>query len=1035
MPILSIFRTEAKSLYQIQLDQANPSRLISFSHADPLHQAIQAWRYLFSFTIYSATGTPSKYIIEDALLNAGLELFHHFIAPDWAYLQASQLPGKPIQLTIAADDLDILNLPWELLYPTDLSYMGLSTQFAIRRFSNHKGKPLPRCLVPSPAPLRVLFIIATPSDQPVAELEAWQLGLLETVAPFATAEMAWFLVDGGEWEHLEVGVKKFQPHIVLMAGSVLIRQSQGFFCFEEGRGQADPRSGAEIGRELFANSGVQMVLVAARSSGQPPPTAALSSLCQQLVHHDVPVALTLPFDPEGLAKNGFLRHFLQQTLAGQTIDAALSMARSFSAHVSVSIEPVWSLPALFTATTQERLFNSTPNAPSIPPIFPTQTLFPLSGLQEGYVADFRGRRGMVHTYLEDFVQGKYPGLFLTGESGIGKTALASLFAHHLTTRGFTPLALTLSSLFPLRCHSILSAFTVVLEKVGLYKESQLLSHPDISLTDRLGFLLRILNDRHPFILILDGLESQLSSETRAFNDLEFGTFFYFLCHKLYGQSRLIVTSCILPEGMQSSSDTLNILPLSPMPNSYFATSLQHTFFGEQREELIPLVAAYQRVFGSIPRHWRYFLQVARFIPVVLLEQKLKEAAEQLEAEQEGQKRVQQREKWALELFYTPLFQNLSADSQLALGQLARMDIPLTFKEIQQMTGIELHHFNEWQKFEWIHTAGKIGHQELWLVPAYLCAWLCQTVVLTTDQTKALHKQAGDLCLALAYSTHQTWRGMTPFNLFAASLRHFQIAAYPDMQVKLLFDLAELEQTFGAVASALGRYHHALLLLQAQEDQTKIAAVLAKIGFIHLNRGESGTALEHFGRAVEIYRQSSNSEGLCDLLPWIADIQFRQGQIDPARASFQEVLPLLRRAKRSQMEARVLHQLAIVDLNEGDLPVALNGFRRSLALKRRLEDRQGEAATFYQLGRLAKEMDLQEDALRLLGLCYVIDNAIGNPDAESELTLYRQIAETMGVSMEESESILAELWRGYQEDRGQGLLDKLNRGRLFFDFII
>ena len=86
------------------------------------------------------------------------------------------------------------------------------------------------------------------------------------------------------------------------------------------------------------------------------------------------------------------------------------------------------------------------------------------------------------------------------------------------------------------------------------------------------------------------------------------------------------------------------------------------------------------------------------------------------------------------------------------------------------------------------------------------------------------------------------------------------------------------------------------------------------------------------------------------------------------------------------------------------------------------DRAGEAATWYQLGVLAIRRDKAVAGLRLIALCYLIDQAIGHADTESDFRSLVEWAAPLHYTQDQLTLLLREVEAAYQADRGQGLLE-------------
>jgi len=64
----------------------------------------------------------------------GAELFALWLAGSWEKIGANVKSGSRRLLVLASDLPDVLNLPWELLRPPRDDFLGVDSNFSIRRF-------------------------------------------------------------------------------------------------------------------------------------------------------------------------------------------------------------------------------------------------------------------------------------------------------------------------------------------------------------------------------------------------------------------------------------------------------------------------------------------------------------------------------------------------------------------------------------------------------------------------------------------------------------------------------------------------------------------------------------------------------------------------------------------------------------------------------------------------------------------------------------------------------------------------------------
>lgn len=137
--------------------------------------------------------------------------------------------------------------------------------------------------------------------------------------------------------------------------------------------------------------------------------------------------------------------------------------------------------------------------------------------------------------------------------------------------------------------------------------------------------------------------------------------------------------------------------------------------------------------------------------------------------------------------------------------------------------------------------------------------------------------------------------------------------------------------------------------------------------------------------------------------------------------------LLEAIPEGEREAVTLHNLASIDLELGEYESARRGFESALAIRRDLGERAGVAETFHQLGGLAYLMGRQEEGVRLVALCWIIDQSIGHGDAGSDLQTLAGLCQALGYDQERFDAMVEEAIAAYQSDGGRGLIEQAFRG--------
>ncbi|MBF0294331.1 MAG: hypothetical protein HQL96_04010 [Magnetococcales bacterium] len=329
-----------------------PERVIGERELSISHHVADACRQLLK--------TPgSGELAEDAVLTAGIELFHQWLAPEWQEL-ARRLPGGiPILLAISSELEKWSLLPWEALRLPDGGVVGLLPEWRVQRRPAGM-QTVNTCRATLPGPLRILFASCAPTG-----FAAPDTGMERTAFAKATANLHTRVCDTGQTAQLADIIHQWQPHVVHLSGISLIRGTQGFFAFEDAEGQPDVLRADEMGRTLLRHSGVGLAVLSGRETGHPPPAAAAGAVCEGLVASGaVPMALAWPDSLSAVESVPFLLTFFAELAASTPVEQALNLARNRIAPATTAMgRPGWLLavmhakgehPYLFTCTSEAR---------------------------------------------------------------------------------------------------------------------------------------------------------------------------------------------------------------------------------------------------------------------------------------------------------------------------------------------------------------------------------------------------------------------------------------------------------------------------------------------------------------------------------------------------------------------------------------------------------------------------------------------------------------------------------------------------------
>jgi tetratricopeptide (TPR) repeat protein len=237
----------------------------------------------------------------------------------------------------------------------------------------------------------------------------------------------------------------------------------------------------------------------------------------------------------------------------------------------------------------------------------------------------------------------------------------------------------------------------------------------------------------------------------------------------------------------------------------------------------------------------------------------------------------------------------------------------------------------------------------------------------------------------------------------------------------LHNLATIDLYEGNYKEAREKFIKVLEMHQQIGDRAGQAQTLHNLATIDLREGNYQEAREKFIKVLEMSQQIGNRAGQAQTLHQLASIDLREGNYQEAREKFIKVLEMSQQIGDRAGEAVTLHQLASIDLNEGNYKEAREKFIKVLEMRQQIGDRAGEATTFYQIGFTAFKSGKLVEGMRLVALCFLIDQSIGHGETQSDLQMLSQMAAQLNYTQEQFDAMFKEVIEEYQKDRGWALI--------------
>ena len=283
------------------------------------------------------------------------------------------------------------------------------------------------------APLRVLFLAASPPGFPELDYEREEEFLLGAIESSASLEVG----DLGTFKELEDRVDAFKPHIVHLSGHATTSEDGAAFAFENEAGDYADRRSARRLAGVFRGSGVRCVFVSGCGTALAPSRDLLGGLCQSLVANEVPLAIGWAASIVDNVATAIAKSFYSAVVEGRTADFALARARSSVWDGGPDFgDPSWSLPVLYSSVPDMRVRDETHEDDQTDEKPKSSNLNrPLPDMAKGYARQFAGRRRQLQAILPGLRDGRYHGVIITGIDGTGKSSLATRLVRRLEGDG------------------------------------------------------------------------------------------------------------------------------------------------------------------------------------------------------------------------------------------------------------------------------------------------------------------------------------------------------------------------------------------------------------------------------------------------------------------------------------------------------------------------------------------------------------------------------------------------------------------------
>jgi DNA-binding SARP family transcriptional activator/tetratricopeptide (TPR) repeat protein len=145
------------------------------------------------------------------------------------------------------------------------------------------------------------------------------------------------------------------------------------------------------------------------------------------------------------------------------------------------------------------------------------------------------------------------------------------------------------------------------------------------------------------------------------------------------------------------------------------------------------------------------------------------------------------------------------------------------------------------------------------------------------------------------------------------------------------------------------------------DRHAQAALLRRLGDLHLDQSRWASALACFDQCLPIFRELGDRRGEAKTLRSLGDAHREQSHWPEALACFDQCLPIFRELGDRREEAEVLRGLGIINRHQDRLDDALANFEQCMRLAAELGNRRWEAIARRSLGLVYRDQGCLDDA--------------------------------------------------------------------------
>jgi hypothetical protein len=291
-------------------------------------------------------------------------LFHDELKLNLLRSQAqAAADGSGLRLRLRLSDTpELAELPWEFLYDqTRNLFLALTKRMSLVRFLEVPDPPRPLLVS---RPLRVLVMIASPSDYPQLDVEQEWTKLCDALRPLEKAgHVQLERLEAATLAALLQQLRRGEWHVFHFIGHGGFDQDtqDGVLLLEDQTGRGLRVSGQDLGVLLNDHDPLRLVIFNACEGARADPSDPFAGTAQSLLQRGVPAVVAMQFEITDPAAIKFAQELYAAVADGYPLDAALTEARKAIWADGNQVE--WATPVLYLCAPDGRIFNVIPTLP------------------------------------------------------------------------------------------------------------------------------------------------------------------------------------------------------------------------------------------------------------------------------------------------------------------------------------------------------------------------------------------------------------------------------------------------------------------------------------------------------------------------------------------------------------------------------------------------------------------------------------------------------------------------------------------------